>query len=403
MLCFCRLALTLPVLLVHGRRVPASASFEEYSAAFGRSYRPGSSEYRLRRSLFERRAEEVQAHNAVLDRRWTAGLNALTDRTDEELLRLQGWRRPAALKQLGRSSRGFVALLASGSRRIQPHQQLPHEIDWSHLAASQRVLDQGDCGSCWAVTSAHVIQAHHEIHMGGNRTFSVQELVSCVENPHHCGGTGGCRGATVELAMGYVEKYGLREDSQMPYTQGDSRCPNSMLQSDSGAMERHEKGGASFGLVGWSKLPENEALPLMQAVLEGPVGISVASDRWNLYEGGIFDGCAPDAVIGHAVTLIGFGEETVGSSLTKYWTIQNSWGPHWGEDGRVRLLRHNTASEDDAFCGVDDKPELGTACEPYPQSERVCGMCGLLYDSVRPHFASAQARGRKMLRRADAK
>lgn len=31
-----------------------------------------------------------------------------------------------------------------------------------------------------------------------------QELIDCVPNPNACGGTGGCSGATVELAMNYV-------------------------------------------------------------------------------------------------------------------------------------------------------------------------------------------------------
>ena len=32
----------------------------------------------------------------------------------------------------------------------------------------------------------------------------LQELVDCVPNPKSCGGTGGCSGATVELAMSYA-------------------------------------------------------------------------------------------------------------------------------------------------------------------------------------------------------
>merc|ERR1719201_2020834 len=121
--------------------------------------------------------------------------------------------------------------------------------------------------------------------------------------------------------------------------------------------------------MGWSKLPENEMEPLMRAVVDGPVGISVAAADWKYYSHGIYDSCKPDAVIDHAVTLIGYGEETG----AKYWTIQNSWGPWFGEDGLVRLLRHDAKADDDEeerHCGVDRQPEVGSGCKGGPSSAR---------------------------------
>ena len=53
----------------------------------------------------------------------------------------------------------------------------------------------------------------------------------------------------------------------------------------------------------------------------------------------------------------------------------------FGENGKIRLLRQD-AEED--YCGTDNQPELGTACEGGPASVRVCGQCGILYDNVVP-------------------
>merc|ERR1740130_898016 len=100
-------------------------------------------------------------------------------------------------------------------------------------------------------------------------------------------------------------------------------------------------------MTGWETLPKNEYAPLMQALLErGPVAVSVAADAWFSYESGIFDGCGKDAVIDHAVVAMGFGE----ADNHKYWVIQNSWGANWGEQGHIRLQRHDT----EEYCGMNN-------------------------------------------------
>jgi len=42
---------------------------------------------------------------------------------------------------------------------------------------------------------------------------------------------------------------------------------------------------------------------------------------------------------GHAVRLVGWGEETVNGELIKYWWIANSWGKDWGFNGYFKMER----------------------------------------------------------------
>merc|ERR1719379_3298337 len=277
-------------------------------------------------------------------------------------------------------------MLSEGAQALS---EPPEDVDWMHLKMASEVPDQGGCGSCWAVATASMLQGRYEAHMNGTRTFSAQQLVNCVPNPKECGGAGGCQGATVELAMDYIQKRGLKETSDEPYKGKDGDCPASMsLTSTSPSfLGTREHTGADFGLQRWHTLPENKLFPLMHAVAEGPVAISVAADSWFLYSKGIFDGCRQDGVINHAVTHFGYGKDA--DTGKKFWSIRNSWGVTWGEFGFIRLLRRDN-TEEEGYCGTDNDPSAGVACKPYPESVRICGMCGLLYDSVAASLGNRQ-------------
>jgi cathepsin L len=339
----------------------------------------------MRRELFEQRRIDADHHNARTDRTWTAGVNKLWDWTDAELRTLRGWD-------------GSKQPNGGGMRTIQPHSQnaflqqrdiggdVPTEKVWSELAMAKRVKNQENCGSCWAIATSSVLEAHTEIYTGKVRTFSAQQIVECTPNPRHCGGDGGCQGATAELGMDWVLKNGCSEESEVPYTGQDAACEGSSATAsmaqlfDSGASFMQ---GSSFGMVGWETLPKNEYAPLKQALAErGPVAVSVAADKWFNYESGIFNGCGKDNVIDHAVTAIGYGEQ----DGNKYWLIQNSWGSDWGESGHIRLQRH----EEDSYCGMNNDPQKGVACQGETEPVPVCGMCGVLFDSVVPHFQSSK-------------
>lgn len=376
--------------------VDNAEKFAAFIQRFGRTYDVDSEEYHQRLAFFQQHVASVEEQNAQQNRRWKASVNHLADWSPEELASLRGYRHTA--KKSGGSA-SSMSLVAKAAHAVDKH-KLPTNFTWSgklNALQQENVVDQGGCGSCWAVSSATVLRAHAELYQT-DRTFSAQQLVSCTPNPNSCGGSGGCGGATAELAMEYAVSAGLVHEDKFAYTAENGVCPNDMKEAPAPSLlggafaslrgsadgAQKTRGGAAFGMTGFRKLPENAVEPLLLAVYEqGPAVVSVAAnDNWSIYSSGIMDACSKDsAVINHAVVLVGFGKE----GADKFWQIQNSWGGNWGESGNIRLLRRDD-KEESHYCGWDKSPEEGTACKGGPSKVWVCGQCGVLYDSVVPEF-----------------
>lgn len=363
---------------------PVSDAFDQFLQEQDRAYTKGSAEHSERFAVFSLRLAAIEGHNSDPHRTWTAGVNHFTDRSDSELASVLGYK-PAG--RTGDSDPSPQAAVVGELAQRGTAQQL---VDWRNLTIASQIPDQGSCGSCWAVTTASVLDAHHEIYIGTAKRFSAQEIVSCVQNPKHCGGKGGCDGATVELGMDYALKSGLSTMTETPYKGDDTPCGSLQMPVLAEASEVGA-GGHAFGLVGWRKLPDNQEMPLVRAVVEqGPVAVSVAASHWFSYKAGIFSGCPKDVVVDHAVTLYGIGQD----GERKYWLIRNSWGGSWGEKGFIRMVR--TESED-TYCGWDNDPAKGTGCDGGPSRARVCGTCGILFDSVVPTFNKTMAGATKKM------
>merc|ERR1712164_146777 len=80
----------------------------------------------------------------------------------------------------------------------------------------------------------------------------------------------------------------------------------------------------------------------------GPVetAFTVYSDFEN-YAGGIYHHTKGEVSGGHAVKIVGWGEE----NGVKYWKVANSWNPYWGEDGFFRIVRGDSSGNG----GIEDQ------------------------------------------------
>ena len=86
---------------------------------------------------------------------------------------------------------------------------------------------------------------------------------------------------------------------------------------------------------------------MMQEIyLRGPISCGISMPfALEDYKGGIFEDKTGDLDIVHDVSIVGWGEK----DGVKYWTVRNSWGEHFGEDGFCHVGRgtNNLAIESD--------------------------------------------------------
>jgi cathepsin X len=86
---------------------------------------------------------------------------------------------------------------------------------------------------------------------------------------------------------------------------------------------------------------------MMQEIYQrGPIACGIAvPDALENYTSGIFEDKTGDKNIVHDISIVGYGVE----NGKKYWTVRNSWGEHFGENGFVRVVRgsNNIAIETD--------------------------------------------------------
>lgn len=362
-----------------------SYSFAEFSRDFGRSYKPGSDEYNRRATVFQASLVQIHAVNAKNlkeGRPWTAGIHPFMDWTQAERQSLHGYKPSRARGQRSGTKMAVLQMQAKAgshmSLRATANSTFLESFSWDDQGVGPSIRQQGNCGSCWAISATEAVEAQLQKQgVDPSVRLSAQTLVDCVPNPQHCGGKGGCDGATGELAYSFMRDTGIPLESDHPYTAETGQCP---MSSTDVASKTPYPSAKRARVSSWNQLPSNQAEPVMQALVQqGPVVVAVDANSWFDYDKGIFDGCERDAVLGHAVLLKGYGEDK--SAGKKYWSIQNSWGPDWGEQGHIRMLRHD---DEDSFCGVDKKPQEGVGCDGGPAEVTVCGTCGLLYDPIVP-------------------
>jgi len=225
-------------------------------------------------------------------------------------------------------------------------EDLPAEFDsrtqWPNYI--HPIRDQGQCGSCWAVSAAEVFSDRAAIVSNGTvqgsapNGYSPDDLVSCDTVDQ------GCRGGYLDKAWDYISQTGLLTDACFPYVAGSSGTPPCATTcQDSSAFTRTKaKGGYQLKTVDDIKKEIYTNGPVQAGFM---VYKSFFAYTQGVYHKGIFE-FTPEG--GHAIKILGWGTE----DNTPYWLCANSWGTAWGAQGFFKIKQGNCKIEEQVFAGI---------------------------------------------------
>ncbi|CAL9119266.1 unnamed protein product [Musa textilis] len=184
-------------------------------------------------------------------------------------------------------------------------------------------------GACWAFSAVASIEGIDKIMFGDLKSLSEQQLFACDHDDD------GCSGGLHARAFSYViSNGGITTEENYPYDPDQKTC-DAIKEMDQAAY-----------ITAYENVPANNEKLLMNAVANQPVSVSIVSNEFHFYTGGIFDyPCGTN--LNHEVTLVGYD---TADNRDSYWIAKNSWGKAWGEDGYIRL--NKDVPEKEGQCGL---------------------------------------------------
>jgi len=276
------------------------AKFDEFRTKWGRIYT--GAEYAKRVEYFEDHLHQVDnIQRQELGTATYTYLGPFADLSPEELKQRFG-------------------LLESGTLAHMPiapllNKTLSQSFDWVSRGAVNPVKDQGQCGSCWAFSTACNLEGTGFVSTGKLVSLSEQEIVDCDKTCY------GCNGGLPSLALTWSHKNGgVGSESSYPYHARDGSC---------------RRVGSITHNQGYNKISQDEN-QIAQALTEyGPLSIGVDATPFNSYYGGVMSNPSCSTTrLDHAVNIVGYGVDRI-----EYFKIRNSWSASWGERGYIRVSR----------------------------------------------------------------
>jgi len=318
--------------------------FQEFIAKYDRHY-ASHEEYEYRYSNFLANLEKANKMNQGNAK---YGITKFSDYSEQEIRNMK--MEPTSPGMLIQSC--LAANVSAAETLFRNTSNIPTAFDWRSKNVVTPVKNQGQCGSCWTFSTTGNIESQYAIAENKMVELSEQMIVdcshSCVEEDGQSVCNQGCGGGWMWTAMADVIGWGgLETESAYPYTAETGKCQF----SNTSTTEQLFAPIKNYTCIG-----EDENQILLNLLSRGPLSIAMNADLLESYESGIIDpsawwddddGCDP-STLDHALLLVGYGVQEGWVENTPFWTIKNSWGADWGEEGYFRIVRGYGA------CGMNE-------------------------------------------------
>jgi len=217
---------------------------------------------------------------------------------------------------------------------------IPMNVDWREHNAVSNVKNQGQCGGCWSFSATGAVEGVASINTGILYNISEQQLIDCSQKQ----GNNGCEGGLMDRAFQYIiDNGGICSEKEYPYNGIDGECNSTNCKN-------------VVKISDYRDVTPNNEKALKRAVAQQPVSVAIEADTQSFqhYSGGIYNDINCGTKLDHGVLVVGYGTEFLKG--IDYWIVKNSWGPFWGENGYIRILRNSDDSR--GLCGIAMQPSF---------------------------------------------
>jgi len=299
------LAILLAVGIVYAELDPM-VEFKNFQQKYNKNY-PTQEEANLRFEIFQSNLQWAAELNKTRTKEASAwfGVTPFMDISREE------FRRTHLIANFTEYKERVFKNMAPLPRQ-QFEATVPSAFDWRNAGVVTGVYNQGQCGSCWAFSTAENIESMWARAGKGLINLSMQQIVDCDTNDDGCGGGLPARAYQYILSAGGLDSY-----SSYPYDGVQEAC-------------RFNPSAVAARISSWGYITQNddESYAQQWTYANGPPSVCVDASTWQVYGGGVF-GTACGTAIDHCVQATGWN---VVSGVAA-WTVRNSWGTGWGPYG----------------------------------------------------------------------
>ncbi|XP_054169231.1 cathepsin O-like [Oppia nitens] len=299
---------------------------------YNKTYKTDSKEFYKRRDIFQDSLNHINWLNnqRISDNSAVYGITRFSDLTPQEfqqIIQKHVNNQSPKRRILKTKKRSFIS-----SKELKTFlKDVPQKVDYRQQNAVTKVINQGDCGACWALSIVETIETMVALKTSSLRKYSVQQLIDCANEDNK-----GCDGGDTCAALVWMAENNVRLQTadKYPTTGTSGKCKQTETKH----------GIAISGNFTCDNFISNEPQMVRLLANHGPLVVAVDAKSWQHYLGGVIQyHCQRD--LNHAVQIVGY--DLTGD--IPYYIIRNTWDTSFGIDGYLHIAIGNN------LCGIAEE------------------------------------------------